>query len=66
MNESISSDVLDGWLPTNQVADFYKISKKTLERWAEMGIGPKRHEFSPGIVRYWGPDVRAYRPGQAA
>lgn len=43
-----------------EVARFYRISTRTLERWARAGIGPRQIPRGPRLVRYDSAEVHAY------
>lgn len=42
------------------------VSVRTLERWAQAGIGPQPIKRGPRLVRYNAAEVRAFRAGQAS
>lgn len=44
-----------------EVAALYRISIRTLERWARAGIGPRPIQRGPRLVRYDQDEVLSYR-----
>ncbi|MEV4888981.1 helix-turn-helix domain-containing protein [Nonomuraea sp. NPDC055795] len=52
----------------SEVAKRYKVSVRTLERWATRGIGPEPVRLGPRLLRYRRAEVDAYasQSGQPA
>ncbi|WP_043615260.1 helix-turn-helix transcriptional regulator [Nonomuraea candida] len=52
-------------LSRSVVAERCGISVRTLERWAELGIGPRPIRLGPRLIRYRDAEVEAWLNGAA-
>jgi predicted DNA-binding transcriptional regulator AlpA len=51
----------DQLVSKRDTAERCRVSTRTLERWAQMGIGPTPLKIGPaGLVRYWASEVERW------